>query len=220
MAITLATGTLVAIASTYGSSSNMTAITNSVNATTPAVATLAAAHGVVVGDFLEITSGWDRLNGRIVRVSAVATNDVTLENVFTNLTSVYPAGTGTGSIRRITAWTNLSQITSGISVSGGEQQFADITTLTDRTQKQIPTVRGAVSITLPLFDDPSLAWYSTVQTASDTATATGMRMIFPNASRLVANAYWSLQAVPTIEDSTLRGSISLSFVADPTRYAT
>lgn len=216
MAITLATGTLVAIASTYGSSSAMSAITNA----SSAVATLAAAHGVIVGDFLEITSGWDRLNGRIVRVSAVATNDVTLEGINTASTSLYPAGTGTGSIRRITAWTNLSQITSGISVSGGEQQFADITTLTDRTQKQIPTVRGAVNVTLPLFDDPSLAWYSTVQTASDTATATGVRMIFPNASRLVANAYWSLQAVPTIEDSTLRGSISLSFVADPTRYAT
>lgn len=216
MAITLATGTLVAIASTYGSSSNMTAITNAASA----VATLAAAHGVVVGDFLEVTSGWDRLNGRIVRVSAVATNDVTLEGINTTSTSLYPAGTGTGSIRRITAWTNLSQITSSISVGGGEQQFADITTLTDRTQKQIPTVRGAVNVTLPTFDDPSLAWYNTVLTASDTAVATGVRMIFPNNSRLVANAYWSLQPVPTIEDSTLRGSISLSFVADPVRYAT
>lgn len=216
MAITLATGTLVAIASTYGASVNMTAITNAA----AAVATLAVGHGVTVGDFLEVTSGWDRLNGRIVRVSAVATNDVTLEGINTTSTSLYPAGTGAGTIRRITAWTNLSQVTSGISVSGGEQQFADITTLTDRTQKQIPTVRGAVSVTLPTFDDPSLAWYSTVQSASDTAVATAVRMIFPNNSRLVANAYWSLQAVPTIEDSTLRGSISLSFVADPTRYAT
>lgn len=216
MAITLATGTLVAIASTYGSSVNMTAITNA----SAAVATLAAGHGVVVGDFLEITSGWDRLNGRIARVSAVATNDVTLEGINTTSTSLYPAGTGTGTIRRITAWTNLSQITSDLGVSGGDQQFADITTLTDRTQKRIPTVRSAVGVTLPFFDDPSLAWYSTVQTASETATATAVRMIFPNNSRLVANAYWSLQTVPVIEDSTLRGSISLSFLADPTRYAT
>lgn len=216
MAITLATGTLVAIASTYGSSVNMTAITNA----SSAVATLAGGHSVVVGDFLEVTSGWDRLNARIVRVSAVSTNDITFEGIDTSSTSLYPAGTGTGSIRRITAWTNLSQITSDINVSGGEQQFADITTLTDRTQKRIPTVRGAVSVTLPFFDDPSLSWYGTVRTASDTATATAVRMIFPNNSRLVANAYWSLQTVPTIEDSTLRASISLSFAADPTRYAT
>ena len=113
MSITLATGTLVAIASTYGAAVNMTAISNAA----AAVATLAAGHGVVVGDFLEVTSGWDRLNGRIVRVSAVSTNDVTFEGINTVSTSLYPAGTGTGTIRRITAWTNLSQITSGISVS-------------------------------------------------------------------------------------------------------
>lgn len=216
MAITLATGTLVAIASTYGTAVNMTAITNA----SSAVATLASGHSVVVGDFLEVTSGWDRLNGRIVRVSAVATNDITFEGINTTSTSLYPAGTGTGTIRRITAWTNLSQITSDLGVSGGDQQFADITTLSDRTQKRIPTVRSAVGVTLPFFDDPSLSWYSTVQTASETATATAVRMIFPNNSRLVANAYWSLQTVPVIEDSTLRGSISLSFLADPTRYAT
>jgi hypothetical protein len=215
MAITLATGMLVDIASTYGTSVNMTAVSKAA----AAVATLAAGHSVVVGDFLEITSGWDRLNGRIVRVSAVSTNDVTLENINSNL-SIFPAGTGIGSIRRITAWTNVTQITSGISVSGGEQQFADITTLTDRVQKQIPTVRSAVNVTLPLFDDPSLSWFGPVSAASDTATATALRMVLPNNSRLVANAYWSLQQVPTIEDSTLRGSISLSFVADPVRYNT
>lgn len=216
MAITLATGTQAAIASTYGVSKNMTALTNAA----AAVATLEASHGVIVGDFVEITSGWDLLNGRIARISAVATNDVTFEIIDTSSTSRYPAGTGTGTVRRITAWTTISQITAGISVSGGEQQFASITTLTDKTEKQIPTTRSPVQVTLPVYDDPSLGWYATVRTASESATAAAMRMIFPNSSRMVANAYWSLQQVPTIEDSTLRSSISISFLADPTRYAT
>ena len=216
MSITLATGTQVAIASTYGTAVTMSALTNA----SAAVATLAASHGVVVGDFLEITSGWDLLNGRIARVSAVATNDITLESIDTSSTSRYPAGTGAGSIRRIGAWTTISQITAAISVSGGEQQFASITTLTDKTEKQIPTTRSPVQVTLPVYDDPALGWYSVVRTASESATNAGVRMIFPNASRLVANAYWSLQQVPTIEDSTLRSSISVSFLADPTRYAT
>lgn len=216
MAITLAVGTQVAIASTYGVVVNMTALTNAAEA----VATLAVGHAVVVGDYLEVTSGWDLLNGRIARAKAVSTNDITLELIDTSSTSRYPAGTGTGSIRRITAWTTLSQITAGISVSGGDQQFADITSLTDRTQKQIPTTRSPVQVTLPVYDDPSLSWYSTVRTASETATSAAVRMTFPNASKLVANAYWSLQQVPTIEDSTLRATVNLSFVADPTRYAT
>ena len=103
MAVTNATGTIVAIASTYAASSNMTAITNA----TEAVATLAAAHGVVVGDYLEVTSGWDRLNARIVRAKTVATNDITFETINTTSTTSYPTGTGTGTIRRITAWTSL-----------------------------------------------------------------------------------------------------------------
>ena len=63
-------------------------------------------------------------------------------------------------------------------------------------------------------------WYSTVRTASETASVAAVRMTFPNLSKLVAGAYWSLQQVPTIEDSTLRATVNLSFVADPTRYAT
>lgn len=216
MAITLAVGTQIAIASTYGTATNMTAITNAAEA----VATLAAAHGVIVGDYLEVNSGWDLLNGRVVRAKAVATNDVTFELIDTANTSRYPVGTGTGTIRRITAWTTLSQITAGISVSGGDQQFADITSLTDRTQKQIPTTRNPVQVTLPVYDDPSLGWYSAVRTASETASVAAVRMTFPNLSKLVAGAYWSLQQVPTIEDSTLRATVNLSFVADPTRYAT
>lgn len=216
MAITRSTGTLVAIASTYGSSSNMTAITNAANA----VATLGAGHGAVVGDFLEVNSGWDRLNGRIVRVSAVSTNEVTLEGINTTSTALYPAGTGTGTVRRITAWTSISQITAELSVSGGDPQFADITTLTDTIQKQIPTTRTPVQVTLPVFYDPTLSWWATVLSASDAATPVGLRMIFSNGSRLVANGYWSLRQVPTVQDSTLRGEISVSFFSDPTTYAT
>jgi len=216
MAITLAVGTQVAIASTYGTAVNMTAVSNA----TAAVATLASGHSVIVGDILEVTSGWDLINQRLFLVSAVSTNDVTFEGLNTTSTALYPAGTGIGTIRRITAWTTLSQLTSGIQVTGGEQQFADVTTLVDRIQRQIPTQRGAITVNLPTFDDPALAWVPAVRTASETAVATGMRMVFPNASRLLANAYWSLQEVPTIEDSTLRSQISLAFAAQPTRYAT
>jgi hypothetical protein len=216
MSITLATGTVCAIASTYGASANMTAITNAAEA----VATLAVGHGVTQGDYLEVTSGWDRLNARIVRAKTVSTNDVTFEGINTTSTTNYPAGSGTGTIRRITAWTNISQVQSGISVSGGDINFADITTIIDTVQKQIPTTRSPISVTLPLYDDPSLSWYATVQTASDSAVATGFRMSFPNSSKLVANAYWSLQTVPTIEDSTLRSKIDVAFAAPPVRYAT
>ena len=216
MAITLATGTLVAVASTYGTAFDITAITNA----NPAVATLSAAHGVIVGDFIEITSGWDLLTNRVVRVSAVSTNDVTLEGINTSSTSNYPSGTGTGTGREITAWTNITQIQS-IGGSGGEQNYADITTITDRVQKQVPTTRGAQTIDLTVFDDPSLSYYSVVQTASDTNALTALRIIFPNSSRMLANGYFSLQKTPNVEiNAPLSASINFSSAADPMRYST
>ncbi len=216
MAITLSTGTVVAIASTYGASVSMSAISNA----SQAVATLAAGHSVVVGDFLEVTSGWDLLNGRIVRVVTVVTNEITFENINTTSTSLYAAGAGTGSIRRITAWTNITQI-QNIAPGGGEQQFVDVTTIVDRTQKQIPTTRSAQTIQLQVLDDPALSYYSIVTTAAGTAVPTALRMIFPNNSRLVANGYWSLQTTPNVAaNAPLTANIDISFSAEPVRYST
>jgi hypothetical protein len=183
MSITKTAGTQFAIGSTYGTQFTVTGITNA----NPGVATLSASHGVIVGDFIELTSGWDLANGRIFRASAVATNDVTLEGFNTSDTSKYPAGTGTGTGREITAWTTLSQISPDFGVAGGEQNFADTTFVSNLIRTQIPTDRNP---------------------------------IFPNNSRLVVGAYWSLRGVPTNQDGTLRDAIDLSFIGQPTVYST
>ena len=216
MAITLSTGTQVAIASTYGTAAVMSAITNA----SEAVVTLAASHGVVVGDYLEITSGWDLLTGRLVRAKAVTTNDVTLEGVNTTSTTNYPAGTGGGSIRRIVAWTAITQIQT-VDTSGGDLDFADVTTIVDRIKKQVPTTRSPIQIDFTIFDDPALAWYPIVLAASDAAVAVGMRMSFPNGSKLVGNGYYSLQTTPAVgSNAPLTAKIGFSAVASNSRYAT
>lgn len=216
MAFTLSTGTAVAVAKTYGASVNMTAITNAAEA----VATLAAGHGVVVGDYLELTSGWGRLNGRIVRAKTVVTNDVTLEGINTTSTTLYPAGSGTGTIRRITVWDSINQIKE-LSLSGGDQQFADITTLDDVVAKQIPTIRNAQALSIQAFDDPTLAYYATVVNYAETSTQAAVRLAFPNGSKIVANGYWSVKKVPEVaRNEALVTTLDMSIVSEPTRYTT
>lgn len=216
MSITLATGTQVAVASAYGTGFTISAISNA----NPAVATLSSSHGVIVGDFIEITSGWDLLTKRVVRVSNVSTNDVTLEGINTTSTTDYPAGSGTGTGREITTWTSLTQIQS-IDTTGGDLNYADITTIVDRTQKQMPTTRTPQVIKFVTFDDASLGWYSTVSTASDAASLIALRIIFPNATRMVANGYISLQKVPKVTvNAPLTAEIGFTSAADPVRYAT
>lgn len=215
MAITLATGTQAAIASAYGSSTTVSAATNAASCVITA-----AGLAAIVGDFVEFNSGWDLAAGRIFRVSVVAGSDFTLEGLNTTSTSNYPAGAGVGTARRITTWTPITQI-QGIDTSGGDQQFADITTIVDRTQKQIPTTRSPQEISMTVFDDPALGWYAPVVAASDGSVNAGLRFIFPNGSRLVANGYFSIQKTPTVAvNAPLTANISFSALAEPTRYAT
>jgi len=212
--ITLAIGTTASIASTYGASKAMSAVTNA----NPAVATLEAAHGVIVGDIIHINSGWELLDNRVVRVSAVSTNDVTLEGVNTVDTDLYPPGTGAGNVREVTAWTEITQITRNLGVSGGETTYADTSTLKNRQDQRLPVSRTPVDVQLPVFDDPALAWVPIVQAAD--AVETAGRFVYPNGSRTLYSGFFTVGDVATVEDSTLRNRVDVSFAARPIRYAT
>lgn len=214
MSVVKVAGTQFAIASAYASSKSMTALSNA----TSAVATLEVSHGVSVGDYVEITSGWDLANLRIAKATAVATNDVTLGNIDTSSTTLYPAAGGTGSVREISTWTSLSQISTDWGISGGDQNFADATFVSHLIQQRIPTDRQPLEVSLPFFFDASLSWLSTVRGVSQTSTATAVKMTFPNGNILVANAYWSLLDSPFVTDGTLRGRIDLSIIGYPTIY--
>lgn len=218
MGITRATGLILSVVQNYGTSKNMTALTNA----SEAVATLEPSHGVVAGDYLEITSGWGRLNGRIVRAKTVSTNDVTLEGMSTSSTSLFPAGLGTGSIRKITPATglvNMSQVKL-INTSGGEQGFEDMTTLEDVMAKEAPTIQSPLRITLTIFDDPSLPWYAVILAAADAQATIGFRLAFANGVKLLVNAFVSVSRFPSIEGNmAVKSTIVLAPIAEPTRYA-
>lgn len=216
MTISLATGATVAIASTYGTGFTITAITNA----NPAVATLSAAHGVVVNDIIEVTSGWDLINKRLFRVSAVATNDVTLEGLNTVSTTDYPAGQGTGTGREITAFTSITQIQS-VDTSGGDLNFADITTIADRVQKQIPTTRSPSQVSFTIFKDSTLAGYIAALAASQANALTGLRIVLPDNSRIFYNGYWSVNPTPKLSaNQPVTVDVGFSTAALPTDYAT
>jgi hypothetical protein len=217
MSVTKTAGTVFAIGATYGTGFTVTAISNAASA----VATLSASHGVTVGDFIELsTSGWDLAAGRVFRVSAVATNDVTLEGFNTTSTSQYPAAGGAGTGREIATWTTIGQVSPDFGISGGEQNFADTTFVSNLIRTQVPTDRNPITCTLPLFFDPTQSFFATVAAAAAAGTPYVFRMVFPNASRMVVGAYWSMRGVPTNQDGTLRDVIDMAFVGQPTIYST
>ncbi|WP_306602497.1 phage tail protein [Azonexus sp.] len=215
MSKTLATRIKFSIAKTYGAAVAMSAISNAAEA----VATLAAAHGAVAGEYVEIQSAWPALNGRVVRIKSVDVNEVTLEKINTVSADKYPAGSGIGSIRRITAWDRLSQV-NGVSTAGGEQQYSDATDMDDEFEIKLPSIKSAKTTTLKFFDDPSLPWYPTVEAACEAKIPTALLVELPNGAKSVSNAYWSMSDEPTMEkNQALVSTITLAMSAPTVRYA-
>jgi hypothetical protein len=216
MSVSLPNGALVHIASGYGAAKAMSAISNA----TSAVATLEASHGVIVNDIIEVTSGWSRLNNKVVRASAVSTNDVTLEGINSSSTSIYPAGSGTGTVREITGWTQLQQILESGS-SGGEQQFLDYQFLEGDAQVRIPTFKNAAGLTFSIADDATLAGYILAAEANDDRLQRAVRITLPSGAKIFYNAYISLNKTPSLNVNQLMAcQVTLSLLAEPVRYAT
>lgn len=204
MSASLPNKSVVSIASAYDPAVNMTALSNA----SEAVATLEASHGVVVGDILEVTSGWSGINGRIVRASAVATNDVTFEGLNTANTNLFPAGSGIGSVKKITSWTQITQILS-IEKSGGEPQFANYSFLENDDEYQIPTGNSPQTLTLSLADDQSLPWYNVLDAATLAGTPRAIRIVLPTGAILFYNGYPAFNKSPSM---TRNEVMALSFV--------
>lgn len=214
MSVQLPNGALIAIASGYDAADVMSAITNA----NPGVATLAASHGIVQGDIMEITSGWSRLTNKIVKAGVVAVNDVPLLGIDTTLTSIYPAAGGAGSVRKISGWTQLSQVLSSSS-SGGEQQFLDYQFLESDAQKRIPTTKSAVGLTFSVADDPTQPGYLLASTANDDRLPRAVRITLPSGSEIYYNAYISLNKTPSLTVNELMAvEVTLSLLAEVVRY--
>lgn len=215
MSVKLPNGAIVAIASGYGASKTMSAVSNAGTA----VATLESSHGVAQGEFIEVTSGWSRLNNRIVRAGTVDANDVALDGINSTSTAIYPSGGGTGSVREITGWTQLTQILES-STSGGEQQFLEYQFLEDDAQKRIPTFKSASGLTFSVADDPSLAGYILAATANDDRLPRAVRVTLPSGSIILYNAYISLNPTPSLTvNSIMAVQVTLSLLNEPVRYA-
>jgi hypothetical protein len=201
--------------SSYGSTKALSAFSNA----NPGVATLEASHGIIVGDIFEVTSGWSRANGNVYRASALSTNDVTVEGLNTSSTTLFPAGSGTGTVREVTAWTQITQVLD-LTTSGGEQQFATYSPLEDDAEHQIPTVKSPIVIKMKIGDDATLPHYAVLATADADRQQRVIRILLPSGSPIYFSAYVTLQKTPTLTKNEVMGlEVTLSLINQVTRYA-
>lgn len=192
--ILIATNVVFQFASVYSTlPTAFSAITNAAEA----VMTLASGHAIAVGDYVEITSGWDLLNSRVARVKALSTNDATLELIDTSNTDRFPPGAGAGTVREITTWLPIAPVKS-MSYQSGTLNFADISSFGDLKLKQVPTTQGADGLTINAWFNPAFAWYRPLFAISETRRPTALRIILADGSRFVDNGYFNVPAAPPL----------------------
>lgn len=111
---TLPSGTILSVATAFAAAKTVTAVSNAAEAVVSCTA-----HGYSVGDILQIYSGWGRLNRRAIKVKSVTTNDFVAQDIDTSNTELFPPGSGIGTVRKVTTFTQISKYLNQSS-SGGE----------------------------------------------------------------------------------------------------
>ena len=192
MAVTLANGSIVQIATQMAAEKKVTAVSNAAEAVCTATA-----HGLQNGDYVALLSGWGVLNERVFRVTSVDANSFKLDGVDTRDLNKFPAGSGACSFQKVEAWQQVTQIME-VSSSGGEQQFYEYGFLEEDFDRKIPTTQSASSMTFKIADDPSLPGYKAAKAASDSGKLTPMRIVLKNKSVVVYNGYVSMGAMPNV----------------------
>lgn len=209
------TGTTFFIASSYGSAKATTVVTNA----SEAVVT-SAAHGYSNGDIVEVSSGWGRLHRRVFRVKSVTTDTFVLEGADTTSTTFFPAGTGVGSVRKVTAFTQITSVMSPTS-SGGEPKNVNYKYVESDVEYSINDGFTATSYAMQLDADAiGSAGYTALKTLTDVQTDTCLKMVMRSGSLVFIPCTVALNESVNLQDGQIN-RVAASFNGNNrlTRYA-
>jgi hypothetical protein len=189
------TGTVFSIASAYGSAITTTAVTNA----TEAVVT-ATAHGLANGDIVEVTSGWGRLNLRVARVKSSTANTINLEGIDTSNTNVYPAGSGIGSVRKITTFTQLTGVLSAQS-SGGDPKNVTYKFIESDTDVNINDGFTSTNYSVEIDADQNASTgYAALKTLTESQANSCLRMVTRSGSAVYVPCTVALNEAIRLQD--------------------
>lgn len=202
----------IAFQSALGATKTITAISL---ATTGVVTS--TAHGLANGTFVLLTiSGMYQLNDRVVRVAATAANTFELEGVDTTLFSAFSSGSCVAVTYGTVLGTGLT-----VSVSGGDPEFADVTTIHDSVRKRVPVVTSPLSMTMELIFDPTDAAFPLLKAASESLLTRAVRITFSNGWKVVFNGYVAAAGFPAgSAQDTVKTNLSVEGQGRPTVYTT
>lgn len=202
----------IAMQSAIATSKVITAITQA----DPAVVS-SVAHGYANGDYvLMAAQGMTQVNGRVFRVSGVATDSFELEGIDSTGFDAFTSGDA----KSLTFGTSLTTVTA-VSGSGGDFDFIDTTTVHDDIKTQIPGLPSALTYNFENIWDISDAALAAMKLASDNQGERAFLFTFPNGQKMTFNGFVGASLVPggSAQDKVTTSTTITAF-GTPTYYAT
>ena len=192
------TGSTFYVASTIAAAKTTTIVTNA----SEAVVTCAA-HGYSVGDFVLVTSGWGRLHKRAFRIKTVLTDTFVLEGADTSQTTYFPAGTGVGTVSKVTAFTQIT-IVMNPSSSGGEPKTVEYKFIESEIAYQINDGFSATSYSLEMdADSIGTAGYTALVNLTNVQTDTILKIVTRSGSIILVPCTVALNEAISFTDGQI-----------------
>lgn len=208
MAFYFPEGTLIQFSTTLGSAITVSGTTNA----NPAVATTSASHGLVDNDeVLFLPTNWSDINETVFKVDQLTTTTFSFLELDTSDTSFFPAGTGGGTVQKISSWVTVPQALD-ISTQGGDPRYTQIQLLASRNDIQVATGFNPTSVNFSLAHDPANTVIKDMLRLSRKLQKVAIKVLIGGSAPMYGYGTLSLSQMPTLarnQVNTLRGVINL-----------
>lgn len=211
---TLPSGTILAVATTFAAAKTVTGISNATEGVVSCTA-----HGFSAGDIVQIYSAWGRLNRRAVRVKSPTTDTFVAEGIDTTNTEFFPSGTGGGTVRKVTAFTQISKYLNP-SQSGGDPKPVTVRFMDEDVETTLNDGFTAVTESFEIDADQfGSGAYSALRTLTDVQSDTVLKKTLKSGAVIFTPCTVALNENPKISDgSILTNTVSISGNGRVTRY--
>lgn len=212
---TLPSGTILSVASAFGASKTVTGISNASEAVVSCTA-----HGYSVGDIVQLHSGWGRLNRRAVRVKSATTDTFVAEGIDTTNLEFFPAGSGTGTVRKVTTFQQISKYLNP-SQSGGEPKNVTVKFMDEDVETNLNDGFTAITESFDIDADQfGSVVYTTLRSLTEVQTDTVLKKTLKSGAQIYTPCTIALNENPRMADGQiLTNTVSVNGNGRVTRYA-
>lgn len=211
---TLPSGTILSVATAFAAAKTVTGISNASEAVVSCTA-----HGYSVGDIVQIYSGWGRLNRRAVKVKSVLADSFVATDIDTTNTEFFPSGSGIGTVRKVTTFTQISKYMN-LTSNGGDPKPVTVKFMDEDTETTLndgfTAVTESFEIDADQFGTPA---YNALRTLSDVQTDTLLKKTLKNGKQIYTPCTLALNENVKFGSSIITNVVSISGNGRITSYS-